>query len=154
MPSGSQYKYARPSGSKYFVSTSSSRYTKSSNPTSSRYKETDMGCSPFKVSKSNYINNEKVKDINPQPNNYKIVKAEEINNYLVVMINYPNCTNYEGNKILVYKDINLLTLINQKLIDPHFSVDVGYQSPIARFVPTNEGWNMAIEFVKIISKGL
>ena len=44
---------------------------------------------------------------NPDPKNYAISKTKQIEQFLVVMINYPNCTNYEGNKILVYEGINL-----------------------------------------------
>lgn len=57
---------------------------------------------------------------NPNPTNYKFVKVAEHNGYLVVKINYPDCNNYEGNKIMVYKDVDLLTLINNHFVDPHF----------------------------------
>ncbi len=90
---------------------------------------------------------------NPDPNNYQLIKAEEYNGYLVVIIKYPDCTNYEGQKILVFKGITLLQLVNQKLIDPHFFPgDKKYTSPIARFVPTEEGWNMAVALVKTLGK--
>lgn len=81
-------------------------------------------------------------DPNPDPTNYQIVKAEEHGKYLIIKINYPNCTNYEGNKILVFK-ATLLELVNQKVIDPHFFNNKDFKSPIARFVPTDEGWGMA-----------
>jgi hypothetical protein len=84
---------------------------------------------------------------NPDPDNYKIVQAEEIGQYLIIKLNYPNCTNFEGNKILVFKDITLLKLINQKKIDPHFFKHKNFASPIARFTPTPEGWEMAKTFV-------
>ncbi|MHA1828612.1 MAG: hypothetical protein ACTSX6_08190 [Candidatus Heimdallarchaeaceae archaeon] len=48
-------------------------------------------------------------------------------------------------------DIN--KLYQQKTIDPHFSENKSFYSPIARFISTNEGWNMAIDFCKILSKG-
>ncbi|RJQ25013.1 hypothetical protein C4577_06420 [Candidatus Parcubacteria bacterium] len=83
---------------------------------------------------------------NPDPNNYKIVKAEEVNGYLILMINYPDCTNYEGNKILLFKGVTLLDIVNQKYIDPHFFEDSKIHSPIARFVPTGEGWKWAKSF--------
>ena len=90
---------------------------------------------------------------NPDPNNYQLVKAEEKNGYLVVMIKYPDCTNYEGNKILVFKDLTLLQLVNQKLIDPHFfPANKKFKSPVARFVPTDEGWNMALALTEVLSK--
>lgn len=84
---------------------------------------------------------------NPDPNNYKLVRAEEAGEYLLLQISYPNCANYEGNKVLVYKGINLIGLVNQKTIDPHFSNNKQFASPIARFVPTEEGWKMAQVFI-------
>lgn len=84
---------------------------------------------------------------NPDPANYKVVLAEEHGNYLIVKLNYPNCTNFEGNKILVFQGIKLIDLMNQRLIDPHFFQDSKYASPIARFVPTPEGLLMARKFV-------
>lgn len=89
---------------------------------------------------------------NPDPSNYQLVRAEEgLGKYLIVMIKYPDCKNYEGNKILVFKDVTLIELVNQKLIDPHFFPgDDKRKSPIARFVPTEEGWQMALVFVKAL----
>jgi hypothetical protein len=80
---------------------------------------------------------------NPNPGNYEIVKSAEKGGYLIVLINYKDCTNYEGNKILVYKDVSFQSLLDQKKIDPHFSENTDYYSPIARFVPTEEGWDLA-----------
>jgi hypothetical protein len=89
----------------------------------------------------------------PDPSNYKIVQAKQVGNYLVLKIKYPNCTNHEGNKILVFKDLTPIDLLNQKLIDPHFFEERGFKSPIARFVPTKEGWDMALAFSSMMNKG-
>jgi len=88
---------------------------------------------------------------NPDPNNYTIKKTEQIREYLIVFINYPNCFNYEGNKILVYKHTRINYLINQKSIDPHFSNNKKYISPIARFEPTNDGWLMAVKLCNVLT---
>jgi hypothetical protein len=97
---------------------------------------------------------------NPNPNNYKIEECWEQSvelddgtqgNLLVINIHYPDCTNYEGRKILVYKNTTLLELVNQKTIDPHFSDNKEFYSPIARFLPTNEGWEMAKIFCTLVS---
>jgi len=87
---------------------------------------------------------------NPDPSNYVLVKAEELPGYLVVMIKYPDCTNYEGNKILLFEDLTLVQLVNQKLIDPHFFNSTEFKSPIARFVPTDAGWHMAVTLAKAL----
>lgn len=91
-------------------------------------------------------------NINPNPYNYKILKYEFINNYLLLLINYPDCKNFKGNKILVFKNITLRQLIHKEVIpqiDPHFPDNNKY-SPIARFIPTEEGYKIAKQFCKII----
>jgi hypothetical protein len=81
---------------------------------------------------------------NPDPKNYIIKRYIQIDKYLLIEINYPDCTNYEGNKILLYENITLNQLKSQKLIDPHFSENKNYVSPIARFEPTDKGWELAL----------
>jgi len=84
---------------------------------------------------------------NPDPSNWKIVKAKEIGNYLILKMNYPDCTNYEGNKILVFENVTMIDLVNQKAIDPHFfPANKSVKSPVARFEPTDRGWLMAENF--------
>lgn len=87
-------------------------------------------------------------DINPDPDNYKVVEAYEKNGFIVLKINYPNCTNYEGLKILVFHGITMIDLINQRKIDPHFFESKQYASPIVRFEPTVRGWEMALRFIE------
>ena len=82
-------------------------------------------------------------DKSPDPSNWQVIKSEQLGEYLVVMLQYPNCKNYEGKKIMVYRGITLEQLMAQKLIDPHFSDNPKYASPVARFAPTDEGWKMA-----------
>lgn len=80
---------------------------------------------------------------NPDPKNFRFVQFEEVESNLVVMIEYPNCTNYEGKKILLFKEMTLNDLFKKKEIDPHFvETDT---SLMARFQPTNEGWAFAIQ---------
>ena len=84
---------------------------------------------------------------NPDPTNYKIKKCRRLGKYLIVKIQYLDCINYEGIKILVYKT-TLEKLKAQKYIDPHFCDNKKFISPIARFVPTEEGWDDAVQYVK------
>mgnify|MGYP001768859262 CR=1 FL=1 len=84
---------------------------------------------------------------NPNPKNFEIINIITVNGYTIMLINYPDCTNYEGNKILVYdKDFDVRILLAIKKIDPHF-YSAG-DSPIARFEPTERGWNMAVSFAE------
>lgn len=92
------------------------------------------------------------KDINPQPDNWKILKWTPINGHLVIMLEYPNCTNYEGKKILLFRSTKIEELVNQKLIDPHFSDNPDFITPIARFEPTDSGWEMAMNCAETLAK--
>lgn len=80
---------------------------------------------------------------NPNPKNWSVLRYREWKGYLIVEMKYPDCTNYEGRKVLVYENTRLEDLKAQKLIDPHFSTNKKFKSPIARFEPTIRGWNMA-----------
>lgn len=92
---------------------------------------------------------------NPDPKNCRIVNHLVISDdagdkrYLVVRVEYPDCTTFEGKKILVYEGDVLHALYEQIEtvgLDPHFSEDKRYHSPIARFLPTGAGWRMATTF--------
>lgn len=88
---------------------------------------------------------------NPKPDNYKILRHETIGECLIVEIQYLDCTNYEGRKILVF-NCKLQDLLKQKLIDPHFAENKKFISPIARFEPTEQGWSFALFFGREIFK--
>lgn len=123
-----------------------------------------MGVGPFKVSSSTYDRPrveyvdrvvEKVVEKplpNPNPKHFRIISHHQNGKYLLVMVNYPDCTNYEGNKVLLYENVWLEDLLSQNSVDPHFSHNKRMYSPIARFVPTIKGWDMAIKFIKVLQK--
>lgn len=81
---------------------------------------------------------------NPNPLYYKILSVWEYCGWLVVHIKYPNCTNFEGEKILVYKGLTEQELRHKTSIDPHFSEDLKL---MARFQPTKIGEKLARLFV-------
>ena len=81
----------------------------------------------------------------PKATNYKIIRYEEYFGDLLIEIKYLDCTNYEGRKILYYKDCTMDELEKQALIDPHFSENKEFKSPVARFEPTNKGLVMAYQ---------
>jgi hypothetical protein len=87
---------------------------------------------------------------NPDPTNYVITESLQIGNVLLVKIRYPDCTNYEGLKILVYENTNVRKLLAQRKIDPHFSENAKYKSPLARFEPTDHGWICAKALANIL----
>jgi len=87
-------------------------------------------------------------NVNPNPRDFKLIKAYFVNGYLLVMVKYNGCTNYEGNKILMYKGISVNDVLSAKKLDPHFCEDCEV-SPMARFEPTDEGWDMALRFIRL-----
>ena len=101
--------------------------------------------------KNNETIQDKIKLPNPNPYNFEIIRTKQLDNFLVAEINYPECVNYEGRKILVFENIDIVSLMDSDFIDPHFC-DKSHDSPISRFEPTERGWNWAIDFVKIIKR--
>lgn len=86
----------------------------------------------------------------PALENYTIVNHQQFGQNLVVKIKYKDVPNYEGNKIMVYRNCDIEALKEQKLIDPHFSENEEKHSPFARFEPTLHGWKIACIVAQII----
>jgi len=104
-----------------------------------------MGVSIFKVS-----NGTNIEKGNPNPKNFNILEVREIDSYLIAKINFPDCTNYEGNKIIVFQNMSSKHLYTLKDVDPHFTEN---NSIIARFRPDELGMKMAV-LLCVNSKGL
>lgn len=89
---------------------------------------------------------------NPNPGMFTIKRMESYRNdsdvYLVAEINYTGCTNYEGNKVCVFKGISREELQAMKYLDPHFAESAS--APIARFRPDADGWKNAKAFAKML----
>lgn len=79
---------------------------------------------------------------NPNPRHFEVLKVEQIGPHLIAEVRYPDCTNYEGTKILVFKNMTEIELRSLDSLDPHFCKG-DHPSPFARFEPTEEGWNAA-----------
>ena len=77
--------------------------------------------------------------VNPDPYKFRIKKLMSINGLYVSLVNYPNCTTFEGDKVLVTN----YDITNKIKLDPHFYKDSGL---IARFEPTKDGWKAAVWF--------
>lgn len=86
---------------------------------------------------------------NPDPRNFLIERIEQCGKYIIVQVMYPNCKNYEGRKILLFNWMTLEQITNLEVLDPHFSSEKPELSPVARFVPTKEGWDMAVLLAQI-----
>ena len=83
----------------------------------------------------------------PNPDNYKILRYSEIRGCLIIELQFLDCVNYEGRKILVFENCTINDLIKQKNIDPHFSDSKEFKSPVSRFEPSERGWAWAWKFV-------
>jgi hypothetical protein len=94
---------------------------------------------------------------NPDPERWELLQSEQVGEWLVLKLRYAGCTNYEGQKILVFQGVSPLQLLAQRLIDPHFFPPGAgkkkgrvLHSPFARFEPTEAGWRAAIVFCKVM----
>jgi len=87
---------------------------------------------------------------NPNPKNFEILETQSFGAWTVAKVKYPDATNYEGTKILVYR-ATLNKLASQKELDPHFC-EKGHLSPFARFEPTEAGWKVAIALAQKLSR--
>ena len=103
-------------------------------------------------SSSSYDGTPVAKPPMPDPNNFEVVTSLQVGAYSVVEVRYPDCTNYEGLKIMVYK-ATLDDLLLQGHLDPHFAESTEFLSPVARFEPTAAGWTMAMHFLHIQATG-
>jgi hypothetical protein len=72
--------------------------------------------------------------VNPNPYRFRVIWAEVHNGHTVMMVNYPNCTTFNGDKLLLLRGIWPITM---RKLDPHF-LDA-LHPVIARFLPTTEG---------------
>lgn len=97
-----------------------------------------MGLNILLSNSSSYQQN----NINPNPNNFKIKAVIEGNKGYILKVRYINCTNYEGNKILLFKGVPNIDI---KYLDPHFTEN---NNLIGRFAPTEEGLQLAVQTLK------
>jgi hypothetical protein len=109
-----------------------------------------MGIGPFSRlstgSSSTCVNTGAVyprKDVNPNPSNFNIVKIEQIGRLVVGLVEYPNCTNFEGQKIIIWQDTSVKDIVASGIIDPHFADN---NKIIARFRPNM--WSSAVRYAK------
>lgn len=81
------------------------------------------------------------------PKKYSIKRVEKSGDYLIVKINYLDNKEFDGNRILVFKDCTIAELATQGTINPVFSEKKDFIYPIAMFRPDSNGWELAEAFV-------
>lgn len=82
---------------------------------------------------------------NPNPRRFTIERSVQAGQFVVLMVNYPDCRNFEGRKVLVIEG-HEPTISGRDIIDPHFS-ESGLKL-VARFTPTEQGWQWAVQFAE------
>lgn len=102
--------------------------------------------------------NEKIQELlarTPNPQNYKVLKVEQVGKNLVLMVQYSSCKkcSFDSRKVMVYKNVKLESVIFWTTIDPHFSEkpDGNRQvapPPRARFPADDRGWQDALDYAK------
>lgn len=90
-------------------------------------------------------NYERPANPNPNPLNFEIKEYHQRGDNLIVLVHYPGCTNFEGNKILVLRDTRIPEICAR--LDPHFCKG---SKLITRFVPTWEGLQMALQLCSLL----
>lgn len=87
---------------------------------------------------------------NPNPQRFEILRVAKHGAFLIVEVRYPDCTNYEGRKILLFKgNMTEAKLRRLESLDPHFTDNPKVVAPVARFEPTTNGWDMAIRLASV-----
>jgi hypothetical protein len=77
---------------------------------------------------------------NPNPGRFTVKRTERVGNYLIAEVVYPDCSNYEGRKILAFIGVDEEWLKRQRRLDPHFDPE---SQLVARFTPGPLGWELA-----------
>jgi len=92
-----------------------------------------------------------VENISPTGDNFQLLSLQEGASTTLAEVLYPECTNFEGRKLLVYlkEDLQGFDLTLASKLDPHFSEHRGL-SPVARFEPSERGLKMANLFCQAL----
>ena len=85
----------------------------------------------------------------PNPNKYNFEIKKELcktNNHYLLLVNYPDCTTFNGDKLIIIKGE-----LPDKELDPHFFEN---GNVIARFKPDKEGEELGILLMVSIANNL
>lgn len=84
---------------------------------------------------------------NPDPGRYVLEHVVPVGRHVVAQIRYPDATNYEGVKVLVYRNTTASQVRRASRLDPHFCDD-GHLAPFARFEPADAGRRAAVALAR------
>lgn len=80
---------------------------------------------------------------NPVPENFTVERTQRAGSYVCALVHYPDAINFEGRKVIVFRDTTEEAVIDSGSLDPHFAEDGNI---IARFRPDDEGWQDALSY--------
>lgn len=86
----------------------------------------------------------------PDPGVFTIEKHFSNKDHTVVIVDYPDASNYEGKKIIVYLYTSYEQIVKERRLDPHFTSAKINVKPFARFEPTQLGWAKACDLINNI----
>lgn len=94
--------------------------------------------------------------MSPDNSRFQVEEIEEIGNFLVMKVLFPNCSRcaYEGNKVMVFEGVKIKDAFKWRKLDPHFRQGAlpppinEAPPPIARFPASPQGWNDAMNYAK------
>lgn len=97
----------------------------------------------------------KIRSGEPDPFKYIIKRTVRSpdGKYVLAEVNYPNCVNFAGNKILLIKT-DMMTFLGRNSLDPHFLEEGNDMEIMARFRPTEEGWRAARKYLEMLDPSL
>lgn len=90
--------------------------------------------------------------LNPCPCSYTVLEKIIGKASVYARIKYHGCSNYEGEKILIFATPDAVHPERQEPIDPHFSDDSEHPTPFARFEPTELGRAYALALCDLLDK--
>ena len=82
----------------------------------------------------------------PEPNatDFTFRQVKSVNGWTIAIVHYPGCNTYDGLKCLVFA-CPPEKVKKQTVLDPHFLQRDDMLSPIARFAPTQQGIDLALQ---------
>jgi hypothetical protein len=84
---------------------------------------------------------------NPNPHRFTIKEIWSSGHASILWVNYPDCTTFNGDKIMVYCGLYWDRLLEKKALDPHFIID-DMNYPLVRFRGNHHGLEWAKSFVE------
>jgi hypothetical protein len=94
-----------------------------------------------------YDKNRKI-NISIDATNFKVWWKHYEGNFMVALVEYPECSNYDGLKLLVFEGLKEIP----KELDPHFLDNNKFL--IARFRPEEKQVTQALELIKSLNKSI